>query len=142
MTLLAAYVCMFISIALCLAYVVAIALHCRPIKYNYTVPLENPRYCFKMKPFVVANAALGITLDVLTWSLPHCVVWRLQLRLSHKIAVSAMFAFGLLCEDLCRHPSLVGPNENVAAYASAVFASSRLRIASSEATQHTTWAAA
>ncbi|KAF2829692.1 hypothetical protein CC86DRAFT_285144 [Ophiobolus disseminans] len=41
-------------------------------------------------------AALGVLLDGLTWMLPHRVVWKLQLRHSHKIAISAIFAIGLL----------------------------------------------
>ncbi|KAF1829471.1 hypothetical protein BDW02DRAFT_509894 [Decorospora gaudefroyi] len=71
-------------------------LNCRPIRYSYSIPIHNPQYCFPLKPFTVSLAALGITLDCLTWCLPHYVVWRLQLRLSHKIAVSFIFALGFL----------------------------------------------
>jgi hypothetical protein len=47
----------------------------------------------------VSIAVLGVVLDALIWCLPHYVVWHLRLRLSHKVAVSAMFAFGLLCDQ-------------------------------------------
>ncbi|KAF2036408.1 hypothetical protein EK21DRAFT_96328 [Setomelanomma holmii] len=40
--------------------------------------------------------ALGVALDGLTWLLPHCVVWRLQLRRAHKLAITTIFAFGVL----------------------------------------------
>ncbi|KAH7399061.1 hypothetical protein DE146DRAFT_783032, partial [Phaeosphaeria sp. MPI-PUGE-AT-0046c] len=41
-------------------------------------------------------AAIGLALDALLWSLPHHVVWRLHHRLSHKIAITAIFSLGLL----------------------------------------------
>jgi hypothetical protein len=82
-----------------IATVVGILLHCRPVKHNWTLPLRNPRYCFDLKPFVVAIAGIGLALDALTWILPHYVVWGLQLRLSHRIAITFIFAFGLLCKD-------------------------------------------
>ncbi|KAF1852102.1 uncharacterized protein K460DRAFT_271426 [Cucurbitaria berberidis CBS 394.84] len=71
-------------------------LHCQPLKYNYTIPLENPRYCFTLRSFRITVASVGIALDGLIWILPHCVVWRLQLRLTSKLAITAIFALGLL----------------------------------------------
>lgn len=44
-------------------------------------------------------AALGLAVDALTWILPHCVVWSLQLRRAHKIAITAIFATGILCDS-------------------------------------------
>ncbi|KAF2848888.1 hypothetical protein T440DRAFT_400458 [Plenodomus tracheiphilus IPT5] len=41
-------------------------------------------------------ASLGVALDAVTWLLPHYVVWRLRLRLAHRIAITAIFAFGLI----------------------------------------------
>ncbi|KAF1917085.1 hypothetical protein BDU57DRAFT_448159, partial [Ampelomyces quisqualis] len=41
-------------------------------------------------------AAIGVALDAFTWMLPHYVVWRLQLRPAHKMAITAIFALGLL----------------------------------------------
>jgi hypothetical protein len=80
--------------------IIAILSHCRPVKYNWTAPFMSPRYCFNLEPFAVATAACGLALDVLTWTLPHCVVWRLQLRLAHKVAITVIFAFGSLSENL------------------------------------------
>ena len=77
---------------------VVIALHCRPWKHNYLMPLEDPEHCFRLKPYVVSIAVLGVVLDASIWCSPHYVVWHLRLRRSHKLAVSLMFAFGLLCE--------------------------------------------
>lgn len=38
----------------------------------------------------------GVIIDTVIWSLPHVVVWRLQLRLAHKVAITAIFALGVL----------------------------------------------
>lgn len=51
-------------------------------------------------------AALGVALDLLTWTIPHCVVWRLRLRLAHKIAITAIFALGILCDALHIHANV------------------------------------
>jgi hypothetical protein len=40
-------------------------------------------------------------IDSVIWSLPHFIVWRLRLRRAHKIAISAIFALGLLCDFKC-----------------------------------------
>ena len=69
------------------------------MKHNWTLPFKNAKYCFNLEPFVIAIAATGVVLDAVTWMLPHYVVWRLQLRLAHKIAITAIFAFGLLSDD-------------------------------------------
>ena len=95
-TFLVAYCCVFLSAGLGLSTVLGMLLHCRPIEDNYTIPLENSLHCFKLKPLMITRAAIGVAIDSLTWMLPHCVVWRLQLRLSHKLAISAIFALGLL----------------------------------------------
>lgn len=94
-----AHFCTIAAIALGLASVMVIALHCRPIKQNYTIPFEDPRYCFRLKPCVVTIAVLGVVLDAVIWCLPHYVVWHLKLRHSHRVAVSVIFAFGLLCDQ-------------------------------------------
>jgi hypothetical protein len=94
-----AYGCIVFAVGLSLATVPGILLHCRPVKYNWTLPLEDSRYCFNLKPFVIAIAGVGVALDALIWTLPHRVIWRLQLRISHKVAITVIFAFGLLCND-------------------------------------------
>ncbi|KAH7075457.1 hypothetical protein BKA63DRAFT_297721 [Paraphoma chrysanthemicola] len=91
-----AYGCLVLSGTLGLVTVLAILLHCRPIKYNFMLPFENNRYCFSLEPLVVTMAAAGVALDAVIWLLPHCVVWRLQLRRAHKLAITGIFAFGVL----------------------------------------------
>jgi hypothetical protein len=94
-----AYLCIFVALALCLVVVLTTVLHCQPTRYNYAIPFDDRRYCFKLRPSVVGVAALGIVFDGFVWCQPHYVVWRLQLCLPDKIAISAIFAFGLLCGD-------------------------------------------
>ncbi|KAF2116503.1 hypothetical protein BDV96DRAFT_27547 [Lophiotrema nucula] len=60
------------------------------------MPLENPKYCYPMKPYTILVTAWGLVNDGIIWSLPHFVVWRLRLRLAHKIAITAIFALAFL----------------------------------------------
>jgi hypothetical protein len=87
--------------------IIGILLHCRPVKYNWTIQFMDPRHCFNLKPFAIAITACGLALSVLTWTLPHFVVWRLQLRLAHKVAITVIFAFSLLSENL--HLAICAP---------------------------------
>jgi hypothetical protein len=66
------------------------------MKYNYTMPFENPRYCYKLKPLILSGEIVGVALDGCAWMMPHWIVWKLQLGLAHKVAITAIFALGLL----------------------------------------------
>jgi hypothetical protein len=76
--------------------IVGVLLHCRPVKYNWATPMIAHPHCFNLRPLVITVAACGLALDALSWTLPHCVIWRLQLRLAHKTAITAIFALSLL----------------------------------------------
>ncbi|KAF2745886.1 hypothetical protein M011DRAFT_405696 [Sporormia fimetaria CBS 119925] len=41
-------------------------------------------------------AIFGLFIDLAIWSLPHFVIWRLQLRVAHKVAISLLFGLGIL----------------------------------------------
>jgi hypothetical protein len=73
---------------------------CRPIEYLWTPPLGNQNHCIAIKPFTAWMVFWCALLDIEIWLLPHFVVWKLQLRLAHKIAISVIFALGLLCGDV------------------------------------------
>lgn len=45
---------------------------------------------------MITIAAVGVGLDTIIWLAPHYVVWTLQLRLAYKLAITAIFAFGIL----------------------------------------------
>ncbi|PSN69061.1 hypothetical protein BS50DRAFT_632876 [Corynespora cassiicola Philippines] len=92
----AAYGCIAFNVLWFAAFITLSLLHCRPLKYNWSMPFENSAFCFPIKPFTISMAALGIMLDLVIWTLPHFVVWKLNLRLVHKLAITAIFALGLL----------------------------------------------
>ncbi|KAF2635007.1 hypothetical protein P280DRAFT_412354 [Massarina eburnea CBS 473.64] len=66
------------------------------MNFNWGYPIEHPPNCFNFKPWTIAQACWGLIMDAVIWSLPHCVVWKLQLRYAHKIAISIVFALGFL----------------------------------------------
>lgn len=91
------HACIVLTIAWLLVMVVGTLLHCRPISYNWRLPLGDiSDHCFDFRPYAIVMAAWGLVIDAVTWSLPHFVVWRLHLRRAHKIALTAIFALGLL----------------------------------------------
>lgn len=74
---------------------------CNPIYYNWRQPtvtlgIRPAGHCLNLKSYKIAMAAAGLVLDGVIFSLPHFVVWRLQLRKAHKIAMSSVFALGVL----------------------------------------------
>ncbi|OAL50216.1 hypothetical protein IQ07DRAFT_644446 [Pyrenochaeta sp. DS3sAY3a] len=91
-----AYLCIFLSIVICLVTVLGTVLHCLPAVHSFSVPYEDPQHCFALKPFVVVLAAIEVALDGLIWTLPHFVIWNLQLQTPHKLTISIIFALGSL----------------------------------------------
>ena len=49
-----------------------------------------------LKTFDIYRVACGMAIDLAIWSLPHFVVWKLQLRRAHKVAITIIFALGIL----------------------------------------------
>lgn len=71
-------------------------LHCRPLHLNWDASAWNSKHCFDIKPLYSTVVAVGLGVDILTWTTPHYVVWGLQLRRAHKLAITAIFAIGIL----------------------------------------------
>lgn len=94
-----AWVCIAASLACLLIMMIVLLLRCRPVHYNWSKPLENAEYCYPLKPTIISLAGFGLIIDGVTWIMPHFVVWTLQLRRAHKIAITSIFALGILCED-------------------------------------------
>lgn len=78
-------------------------LHCQPLQLNWETPVWNHKYCFDIKPLYSAIVAVGLVVDILTWAMPHYVVWGMQLRLAHKLAITAIFAIGTLSGAISRN---------------------------------------
>ena len=91
-----AYAAIVLSILWCLYIVVGAAARCRPLKYQWTRPINDPRHCFSASTFYVTIAAWGIFIDVIIWVLPHPVVWHLHLCRPYKLAITAIFGLGAL----------------------------------------------
>ncbi|KAF2798922.1 hypothetical protein K505DRAFT_87850 [Melanomma pulvis-pyrius CBS 109.77] len=94
-----AWVCIAASLACLLIMMIVLLLHCRPFHYNWSTPLEKAEYCYLLKPTIISLAGCGLIIDGVTWIMPHFVLWTLQLRRAHKIAITSIFALGILCED-------------------------------------------
>lgn len=95
-----AYWSLFFSVAWLVTLVIISFVHCRPLRHNWESPLENRLFCFPLKPYILFHVSFGCLLDGVIWSLPHVVVWQLRLRRAHKIAITIIFALGLLCEPV------------------------------------------
>ena len=90
-----AYAIMFLNIAWCLFVIIAAAALCTPFEYNWNKSLPNGK-CGNQDAIYVAIAAWAIACDSLMWLLPIPFVWKLQIRREPKIALSAVFALGIL----------------------------------------------
>ncbi|KAF2712755.1 hypothetical protein K504DRAFT_211565 [Pleomassaria siparia CBS 279.74] len=94
-----AYMCIIASVICLLIRSAIVLLHCRPFHHNWAQPVKSHEHCYPLKPATIALAIFGLIIDGVTWIMPHFVVWGLQLRKAHKIAITSIFALGLMCED-------------------------------------------
>ena len=70
---------------------------CSPVRaaHDITIPAEAKK-CININAFYLANAAVNILTDFLTYTLPLRLVTRLQLPRQHKIGLAVMLCLGLL----------------------------------------------
>ena len=70
---------------------------CSPVRaaYDITISAEDKK-CININAFYLANAAVNILTDFLTYTLPLRLVTRLQLPRQHKIGLAVMLCLGLL----------------------------------------------
>ncbi|GAB7364610.1 hypothetical protein MBLNU230_g5414t2 [Neophaeotheca triangularis] len=90
----------YILIGLMSAYAIsmwfAIAFECNPISYAWTSWRDEPGgYCVDLLALIYSCAALNIVFDFLVFALPIPQVWKLQLNMRAKVAVSLTFLVGL-----------------------------------------------
>lgn len=90
-----AHLCIALSTASVIATLIVQFLHCRRFSLNWEFPLWKHADCFDIKSYLITLVAVSIGVDVITWTTPHHVVWGLQLRRAHKIAITVIFAIGL-----------------------------------------------
>ncbi|KAL2826423.1 hypothetical protein BDW59DRAFT_171819 [Aspergillus cavernicola] len=75
------------------ANVLTAAFQCRPIPKAWDVSIEGT--CVNINVFYLANAALNILTDLLTYTLPIRVIFKLQMPRKQKIALVLILCLGL-----------------------------------------------
>lgn len=77
--------------------VLACIFQCAPIRAAYDITvLDEDKKCVDINAFYLANAAVNIFTDILTYTLPFRLVSRLQVPRKQKIGVAVMLGLGLL----------------------------------------------
>lgn len=85
-----------VGVIICQAgsFVLVAAFQCNPIKMAWTG--TGPGKCVDINVFYLCNAALNIFTDLLTYSLPVRVIFKLQIPRKQKIALVFILCLGLL----------------------------------------------
>ena len=78
-----------------IAAFLTLLLECHPIKKEW-VPAYRGGYCIDRNAVVIASVVINIVSDFLNLTLPLLAIWHLQMALKRKVAVSAVFATGLI----------------------------------------------
>lgn len=76
------------------ANVLTAAFQCQPVKKAWAS--STPGKCVNINAFYLANAALNILTDILTYTLPLKVLFYLQVPRKQKIALGFILCLGLL----------------------------------------------
>lgn len=77
--------------------VLACIFQCAPVRAAYDITiLPEDKKCVNINAFYLANAAVNIFTDILTYTLPFPLVARLQVPRKQKIGVGVMLGLGLL----------------------------------------------
>lgn len=85
----------FIITAYHVAKAFAFLFGCVPIALNWNITIKTG-HCIDRFKLAVAFNALNVITDVLLWTIPIPVVWKLQMHTRHKIEVLSVFAVGLM----------------------------------------------
>ncbi|OJJ02103.1 hypothetical protein ASPVEDRAFT_132551 [Aspergillus versicolor CBS 583.65] len=76
------------------ANVLTAAFQCRPIPAAWDTSIK-PSKCVNINIFYLANAALNILTDLLTYTLPIRVIFKLQMPRKQKVALALILSLGL-----------------------------------------------
>ena len=77
----------------CLIVVLEALIVCRPLAYNWDKTI-NGGTCGNQPKIYLSTGIMNLLLDVTIIVLPMPMLWRLQLALSKKIALSLVFGMG------------------------------------------------
>lgn len=68
---------------------------CTPMEFNWNPTLPTGR-CGHQNAFYIAGGIANTMTDVLIMAMPIPHIWRLQMPVSQRVAVSSVFALGTL----------------------------------------------
>lgn len=88
------HVCMAISVAKGVAFLVANIFNCTPVE-AFWKPAEA-RHCINIEGLLMGNAIAALLIDGIILCLPGPMVFRLQISLRRKFAILGMFLLGSL----------------------------------------------
>ncbi|KAI9041105.1 putative integral membrane protein Pth11-like [Aspergillus affinis] len=86
-------VMLVVVVAQALSFVLTAAFQCNPIPKAWSTAL--PGKCVQINVFYLANTALNILTDLLSYSLPARIIFRLQMPMKQKIALAFILCLGL-----------------------------------------------
>jgi hypothetical protein len=88
------YVMMAVIVCQAFSFVLVAGFQCQPISKAWTGAAGGK--CVQINIFYLANAALNILTDLLTYTLPIRVIFKLQMPQKQKIALIFILCLGLL----------------------------------------------
>lgn len=83
-----------VVIAWWIAFIMATIFGCRPVQGYWDKTIKPS--CLDTETFIIAMAVPNLLTDVVILLLPIPIIWRLQLALSQRFALSFMFLLGSL----------------------------------------------
>lgn len=91
-----AYLLMGITVSYGISFTIVTLAGCQPFEANWDKPSYPDYKCINTSKFYVAQAAINAFLDISILLLPIPAVWTLKLKRSKKIALTFVFAIGIL----------------------------------------------
>jgi hypothetical protein len=92
---LAVYAVVCLNVAWGLFVIIGAAAICVPFRYNWDKEIEGGK-CGNQLTLYIVIAAWALLCDVIIWALPFPIVWKLQLPVGQKVAISGIFALGVM----------------------------------------------
>ncbi|KAL9097922.1 MAG: hypothetical protein Q9165_000248 [Trypethelium subeluteriae] len=83
------------NLGVCLFIIINAFVNCEPFEYNWNKSIPGG-HCGHTSTSYLVNASWGVVNDIAIWALPQFIVWQLQMSVKRKLAVSGVFALGLV----------------------------------------------
>ncbi|KAI1208032.1 uncharacterized protein F4807DRAFT_432932 [Annulohypoxylon truncatum] len=76
------------------SFFVAILLECTPVSQAWLPQLERTGHCYNPLPAFAGMATTNMIIDIAILAIPQPIVWKLNMPLSRRIAISMIFLLG------------------------------------------------